>query len=479
MELLLLDIGTHAPDMPSMEQLFTDACGQRGFGCTAVRELEAGLALLDCRDFDVVCVAAVGLADEALVKAFDRVGARATALVLVLETPAVLEVLGQERCEAVSDFLFAPLSATFLAVRLALMAQRWRGDALQQALLRALPDMMYRVGRDGIYRGVYGPEDDVLATARADVVGAAVRAVLPLEPARQMLATIVSAIDSGTLGYLEYECPQPDGVHHYEARVARCSTDEAVVLTRDVTNRRRAEGQIRAAAKAKQAFASRVLSIQEAERQHLSRELHDSIGQLVLVHRMDAEWLAQKAEHGAAREAAERLCGELDNTLHLVRTLAMDLRPPAIDDLGIDSALETLCADIGRRSGIRCQFSGDPGLHGLGSDVGVALYRIAQEALSNAVRHAECQVIEVEIGHSDAGVELSITDDGRGIPPAQLMDPTSFGLVGMRERAELLGGCVTIHTSPRDGTCIRATVPIQHERTNALSQRSHRGEDER
>lgn len=237
-----------------------------------------------------------------------------------------------------------------------------------------------------------------------------------------------------------------------------------------VVRRRRAEAQVRSEALAKQAFAARVLSVQEAERQHLSRELHDSIGQLLLVHRMDAEWLAGQSDSEAVHEAAERLCTGLDETLHLVRALAMELRPPAIDDLGIDSAIETLCSDVARRARIQCRFEGDRRLRALPEEIGVTMYRIAQEALANAVRHSKCRNIHVQLAQHSRSVELRVTDDGVGIPSDRLVDTGSFGLVCMRERAALVGGHVSIHTAPNEGTSIRAMIPYTSHRPSVSTQ---------
>jgi signal transduction histidine kinase len=242
-----------------------------------------------------------------------------------------------------------------------------------------------------------------------------------------------------------------------------------------IVRRRRAEQQVRSAALAKQAFAARVLGMQEAERQHLSRELHDSISQLLLVHRMDAEWLAGQTENEAVHDAAERLCTGLDETLHLVRALAMELRPPAIDDLGIDSAIETLCGDVSRRSGIRCRFEGDRRMRALPEEIGVTMYRIAQEALANATRHSKCRNIHVQLVQHARAVELRVSDDGIGIAHDRLVDTSSFGLVGMRERAELVGGHVSIQTEANQGTTIRAMIPYTPHRPGALNTPSREG----
>ncbi len=242
--------------------------------------------------------------------------------------------------------------------------------------------------------------------------------------------------------------------------------DLATLRTRvDLMHRRRgssspvrSNARLHEEAQVKRAYTSRVISAQEAERQHLSRELHDGIGQMLLVHRMDAEWLANQIEPGPLRDEAERMCSSLDRTLESVRNLAMDLRPPAIDDLGIASALETLVANIARRSGIDCEAEIQPSITGVSANVSVAVYRIAQEALANAVNHARCENITVSLTRSKRDLQLKVVDDGVGFDPAAENGPSWLGLVGMRERAEVVGGRVTIESGANQGTCVKVIV---------------------
>lgn len=268
-------------------------------------------------------------------------------------------------------------------------------------------------------------------------------------------------LDDDTRSAIDDFILPPHDAEHLDARLDLLTRRRRIYSLR--------EEQSRATAQAKQAFAARVLGTLEAERHHLSRELHDSISQLLLVHRMDAEWVAREADTDPVRDAAERLCTGLDETLHLVRALAMELRPPAIDDLGLGSALETLCTDVSRRSGIRCEFLRDARMRTLPEETGVTIFRIAQEALANAMRHAKCRNIHVQLIEHSRSVELCVADDGVGIEPARLADAASFGLVGMRERAELVGGHVSIQTDPNHGTCIRAMVPYAPYRASAVN----------
>lgn len=137
----------------------------------------------------------------------------------------------------------------------------------------------------------------------------------------------------------------------------------------------------------------------------------------------------------------------------------MDLRPPAIDDLGIGSALETLVANIGRRSGIKWEIDIPPGVARVKGEASVTLYRIAQEALANAIRHSQCQNIQVSLKDQDGAVELQVRDDGIGFDPDTINTSSSIGLVSMRERADLVGGRVTIESGANQGTCVKVSVP--------------------
>ncbi|ACY14395.1 ATP-binding protein [Haliangium ochraceum] len=392
-----------------------------------------------------------------------------TLLLLVIADLDELRSLEGRLHDAVDDFIIAPYDPAQISARIDLLRRRRRVDSLRRALLRTSPDQIFQLGRDGSFLDYQLPDATRLCVAATSLRGARLCEVLPADTATRCHQVLTEALEAQQPRYFEFSLDGDSATHHFEARLAPCGPDEVLALIRDVTERKQADDKIRAAVLAKQAFASRILGAQEAERQHLSRELHDSIGQLLLVHRLEAEWLANQLEPGPERDATEHLCTGLDETLHLVRTLAMDLRPPAIDDLGIESALETLCVDLGRRAGVRCEFENSVALPGLRTEIGVTLYRIAQEALANAARHSGCRTIRVVLAQHDSTLELSVSDDGVGIAPERLADDASFGLISMRERAELIGGHVSIRSSPKHGTHIRVAIPHTQFRTARLN----------
>ncbi|MFB7337881.1 sensor histidine kinase [Streptomyces adustus] len=200
--------------------------------------------------------------------------------------------------------------------------------------------------------------------------------------------------------------------------------------------------------------SARVLLAQEAERRRIAQELHDEVGQS-----MTAILLALKR---AADTAAEPLRGELQQaqeitreSLDEVRRLVRRLRPGVLEDLGLVSALTSLTTEFATHAGLRVVRRFDPGLPALDEQTELVLYRVVQEALTNAARHAEAGRVEVTLRHADGAVVLTVADDGRGSAVVR----EGAGIRGMRERALLIGAALDITSEPTAGTQVRLTVP--------------------
>jgi two-component system sensor histidine kinase UhpB len=141
-----------------------------------------------------------------------------------------------------------------------------------------------------------------------------------------------------------------------------------------------------------------------------------------------------------------------------VREIAQGLRPPALDEFGLRASLVALAVGFGERSGLRVRQTIEPELPELDHEVELAVYRVAQEALTNVVRHAGAENVDLVLERHDSGVVLSVRDDGRGIGERHLHSAT--GVAGMRERALLIGGSLSISGSPGRGTQVRLQVPV-------------------
>jgi two-component system, NarL family, sensor histidine kinase UhpB len=203
---------------------------------------------------------------------------------------------------------------------------------------------------------------------------------------------------------------------------------------------------------------------QEEERRRLARDLHDEVNQALTAILLRLEALAQETPPERAPEVAElkRLVNQaMDELLNLAR----QLRPSALDDHGLVPALETQLKRFAARTGIevRLDTRGDP--DALPEVVQTAIYRVAQEALTNVTRHAGATVVELDLDEEDGGAELRVRDDGGGFDPAVAARTGSdgpgagLGLIGMAERARLVGGELDVRSAPGGGTSITLRVP--------------------
>jgi signal transduction histidine kinase len=208
-------------------------------------------------------------------------------------------------------------------------------------------------------------------------------------------------------------------------------------------------------------LSGQLRTAQEQERKYLSRELHDQVGQMLTGLRMELASMARM--HGDAEsELAARIAGAkttVEQTLRIVRDIAMLLRPSMLDDLGLTPALSWLVKEVSRSSGLDIQFEIDPAADLLPEAHRTCLYRVVQEALTNCSRHAAARQVRVEVKASDRVVHATIADDGRGFEPRRSKNH-AIGLLGMEERVRELGGVFKIVSAPGRGTTVIIRLPL-------------------
>jgi PAS domain S-box-containing protein len=222
--------------------------------------------------------------------------------------------------------------------------------------------------------------------------------------------------------------------------------------------RRRLDDQMRA-------LHARIESIREDERTGIAREIHDELGQALTALKMDIAWVARRlADTDDVRAKLSEMAGTADEIIQTVRRISAELRPGVLDDLGIEAAIEWQAEEFTRRTGVRCEVRSQLGSLRLERHLATAVFRIFQEALTNVTRHASASHVEVVLRAEGGQLELEVSDDGIGLPESARS--TSLGLLGMRERARLLGGdCVVRRRLPR-GTTVSLRVPIPERRTD-------------
>jgi signal transduction histidine kinase len=212
-------------------------------------------------------------------------------------------------------------------------------------------------------------------------------------------------------------------------------------------------------------MAARVVAAQEEERQRISRELHDDLGQALTTHLLGLRNLQEDLSL-PVEVMFERLQSLYDQSYEIfikVRRLAQDLRPPVLDALGLKVAMQTYCTEFTRRTHLPVIFEADPSLPGLTDTYNITIYRALQEALTNIVKHAQASQVWVELSVEDDGIHLTVQDNGIGFREER---PRSdgIGLAGLRERITIAGGTLDINSAPKRGTVLSARLPLSERR---------------
>jgi PAS domain S-box-containing protein len=239
------------------------------------------------------------------------------------------------------------------------------------------------------------------------------------------------------------------------------------VMLRDVTERVKAENELKASREALRKLSANLQDVREDEKTRIARELHDDLGQQLTALKMDLSSLQQLLEGSptvppsivAQLQGMRRL---IDTTVGSVRRIAADLRPVMLDDLGLLPAIEWLINDFTARYGIEVERRIEPGTVDFSRDGATALFRIMQEALTNVVRHAQASRVAILLAVEGEQCLLRIADDGRGATPDEIEGhgEKSFGLLGIRERAHKLGGSISIETAAQRGFILTVMLPL-------------------
>jgi signal transduction histidine kinase len=220
-----------------------------------------------------------------------------------------------------------------------------------------------------------------------------------------------------------------------------------------------------------QELSTRLLRAQENERRALARELHDEVGQSLSAILMETEGAECAEQPSAAREHLESIKGLAEKTVNQVRDLALLLRPSMLDDLGLAPALNWYARETRKRTGLNVMVTADDSIDDLPEEHSTCIYRLVQEAVNNAVRHANARRIEVAVRTERQRVSVSVQDDGAGFDTRFVR---GLGLLGMEERVRRLGGRLKVNSEPGRGTLVHATLPVAElEQRNAHDTNSY------
>jgi PAS domain S-box-containing protein len=319
------------------------------------------------------------------------------------------------------------------------------------AMLRAVPDLMFVILRDGTYVDYHAKDGRQLLAAPETFIGRTVREIMPPPLADTLMAGIDAALRGDDVVVVEYELPLAE-LRFYEARIVRAGEDRILSMVRDVTEAKRA-------AQLNRDLAGRLIASQEDERQRLARELHDNLSQRIALLNIEIDAVAQRAASAQNRAALGALSRHIGDIATEVHNLSHGLHPAKLQTLGLVPAVRSLCREFEKTTGVAVEFVHEGALQGIDISVSLCLYRIVQEALNNIAKHSAARGASVRLSRAEGDVCLGIADSGVGFD-AENARPEGLGLVSMRERVSYLRGQLVIRATPGSGTRLDVRIPL-------------------
>jgi two-component system, NarL family, sensor histidine kinase UhpB len=238
----------------------------------------------------------------------------------------------------------------------------------------------------------------------------------------------------------------------------------SVAVLTDITDRRRVEIELRRSHEELRSLSLHLEQVREKESKRIAGEIHDVLGQQLTTLKMDLSWLTERVLSGEKdtdkiSEKIKAMSDLIDQTIQAVQKISAELRPGLLDDLGLLPAIEWLSQDFQNRTKIKCRTHFDRDDIDLDPDFATAIFRISQEALTNVVRHAKATRVNISLKEEDGALVLIIKDNGKGIIKERIWDPSSLGIIGMRERVRRFSGELIISGTPQRGTTLTAIFP--------------------
>jgi signal transduction histidine kinase len=238
------------------------------------------------------------------------------------------------------------------------------------------------------------------------------------------------------------------------------SVHRAIREAKERAERRNAQEQLRQSHKQLRTLSVYLQHVREEEQIRIAREVHDELGQALTGLKLQLTWLASRLPKTSKglHSKTKAMASNIDDTIHTVRRIATELRPGVLDTAGLLAALEWQATQFQNQTGIVCEVQANMQETVWDQDLNTAFFRIFQEALTNIIRHAKATHVEVRLAETDGQIVLEVKDNGRGISDAEIHNTKSIGLLGIHERAALLGGEVKIHGEPGQGTTLTVTI---------------------
>jgi len=340
-------------------------------------------------------------------------------------------------------------------------ADLFKSESRNKAIVNALPDMVFVVSKEGRFLDFNNPTGNKTLVKPDEFIFKRVPEVLPEPLASEVMSYIEKVIDTGQIMSYSYQLETEGEMRSYESRYIPQTNDDVLVIVRDTTEAKKVEKELLSSREALRQLSNHLEDVREEERLHIAREIHDELGQHLTVLKMNFSFLEKSIIEADSRFAPElnKIFDLINDMMKAVRKISHELRPGLLDELGLVSALEWYCKDFETKTGIRTSFMTEFSDNDLPDKLRTGLFRIFQESLTNVARHAEAKRTDVSLSLHDHELVLLIEDDGKGFNITNI-GQHKLGILGMRERAIMMGGTYTIQSSPGKGTITDVIVPI-------------------
>lgn len=331
-----------------------------------------------------------------------------------------------------------------------------------QGILNNTSAVIFLKDIDGRYLLVNSRFEKLFHISNAELEGKTDFDIFPKDIANAFIAADKKVIQAGHFLEMEEIVQHDDGIHTYISikfplRYTSGEIYAVCGIATDITGRKAAEQQLHDLSK-------HLLKVREEEKAYIAREIHDTLGSMLAALKIDIYWLLRKLpandETSVHIERIRSMSKLIDDTVNFTRQIITELRPTILDDLGLLAAIEWQAGNFQTRTGIECRVNCIEDEANLDRQRSIALFRILQESLTNVLRHSGASIVEIEFHHSEKEVILMVKDNGRGILKDHFLTTKSYGMLGMIERMEQLGGRIIFSTPHGGGLRVEAMFPL-------------------
>jgi PAS domain S-box-containing protein len=337
-----------------------------------------------------------------------------------------------------------------------------RQKEILQKIFDNVPAMIGFVGPDGRIKLANAQWERTLGWKSEEIIDRDVDVFAQLYPDPALREKVLDFVFHSNADWADFKTRVRDGrVIDTSWANVHLSDGTTIGIGREITSVKRTEEALRKSHDQLRALAARVQSVREEERTRVAREIHDELGQALTAIRIELS----SCRHNLPARMEQKFAGILklvDETIQAVRRISTELRPAILDAVGLVAAVEWAAGDFAARTGIRCRLDLPQNDVATDQEHATALFRIFQETMTNVARHAHATEVAVHLSQEDDHLSFEIRDNGRGASDEEFSGGHSLGILGMRERAQLLGGDVKIESVHGSGTTVRIQIPQTH-----------------